>query len=94
MEAQKRREAEFMELVSKLTTELDLSRLLNHVVDPACDMLSCERATVFLNDEKQMSYFLWWEQALALLKYGSPITLVYLALYSSQGKRKYPPCLR
>ena len=57
MEAQKRREAEFMELVSKLTTELDLSRLLNHVVDAATDMLSCERATVFLNDEKTDELF-------------------------------------
>ncbi|MEC7805913.1 MAG: GAF domain-containing protein, partial [Pseudomonadota bacterium] len=57
MEAQKRREAEFMELVSKLTTELDLSRLLNHVVDAATDMLVCERATVFLNDEKTDELF-------------------------------------
>ena len=57
MEAQKRREAEFMELVSKLTTELDLSRLLNHVVDAATDMLGCERATVFLNDEKTDELF-------------------------------------
>ena len=57
MEAQKRREAEFMTLVSKLTTELDLSRLLNHVVDAATEMLNCERATVFLNDEKTDELF-------------------------------------
>ncbi|MBT6306920.1 MAG: GAF domain-containing protein, partial [Rhodospirillaceae bacterium] len=57
METQKRREAEFMTLVSKLTTELDLSRLLSHVVDAATEMLNCERATVFLNDEKTDELF-------------------------------------
>jgi adenylate cyclase len=57
MEIQKRREAEFMTLVSKLTTELDLSRLLKHVVDAATEMLNCERATVFLNDEKTDELF-------------------------------------
>ena len=90
MEAQKRREAEFMELVSKLTTELDLSRLLNHVVDAATDMLSCERATVFLNDEKTDELFSMVGAGLGAFEIRLQITLVFLALYSSQGKHKYP----
>jgi adenylate cyclase len=57
MEAAKQREIEFMNLVSKLTTELDLGTLLNQVVDAATEMLQAERATIFLNDEKTNELF-------------------------------------
>jgi len=58
MEASKQREIEFMNLVSNLTTELDLGTLLNQVVDAATEMLHAERATVFLNDERTNELFL------------------------------------
>ena len=57
MEASKQREIEFMNLVSNLTTELDLGTLLNQVVDAATEMLHAERATVFLNDERTNELF-------------------------------------
>ena len=57
MDAAKQREIEFMNLVSKLTTELDLGTLLNQVVDAATEMLQAERATIFLNDEKTNELF-------------------------------------
>ena len=57
MEAAKQREIEFMNLVSNLTTELDLGTLLNQVVDAATEMLQAERATIFLNDERTKELF-------------------------------------
>ena len=57
MEAAKQREIEFMNLVSNLTTELDLGTLLNQVVEAATEMLQAERATIFLNDEKTNELF-------------------------------------
>ena len=57
METAKHREIEFMNLVSNLTTELDLSKLLNQVVDAATEMLQAERATIFLNDERTNELF-------------------------------------
>ena len=57
MEAAKQREIEFMNLVSNLTTELDLGTLLNQVVDAATEMLQAERATIFLNDERTNELF-------------------------------------
>lgn len=57
IEAAKQREIEFMNLVSNLTTELDLGTLLNQVVDAATEMLQAERATIFLNDEKTNELF-------------------------------------
>ena len=57
IEAAKQREIEFMNLVSSLTTELDLGTLLNQVVDAATEMLQAERATIFLNDERTNELF-------------------------------------
>jgi adenylate cyclase len=57
IEAAKQREIEFMNLVSSLTTELDLGRLLNQVVEAATEMLHAERATIFLNDERTNELF-------------------------------------
>jgi adenylate cyclase len=57
METAKQREIEFMNLVSNLTTELDLGTLLNQVVDAATEMLQAERATIFLNDDRTNELF-------------------------------------
>ena len=44
------KEMQFVELVSSISAELDLSRLLERVVTETCKMLNAERATIFLHD--------------------------------------------
>jgi adenylate cyclase len=53
----RRRETEFLELVSELTSELDLGTLLGRVMAEATKMLDAERSTLFLNDEKTGELF-------------------------------------
>jgi len=52
MTQSRRREVEFLNLVSELTSELELGRLLGRVMVEATRMLGAERTTLFLNDEK------------------------------------------
>jgi adenylate cyclase len=59
MARERQREVEFLNLVSDLTSELELTTLLARVVSEATRMLDCDRTTLFLNDEKTgelMSY--------------------------------------
>src|SRR2546421_1885205 len=49
---ERQREVEFLNLVSDLTSELELTTLLSRVVSEATRMLDCDRTTLFLNDEK------------------------------------------
>ncbi len=46
------KELEFLDLVSNVISELDLSVLLQRVMQEATRMLNAERSTLFLNDEK------------------------------------------
>ncbi|HIA13731.1 MAG TPA: adenylate/guanylate cyclase domain-containing protein [Nitrospirales bacterium] len=50
-------EVEFLDLVSDVTSEIDLSVLLQRVMGEATRMLNAERATLFLNDEKTDELF-------------------------------------
>jgi adenylate cyclase len=43
---------DFLNLVSDLTSELELTTLLSRVVSEASRLLDCDRTTLFLNDEK------------------------------------------
>jgi adenylate cyclase len=52
MSHERRREVEFLNLVSDLTSELELTTLLSRVVSEATRLLDCDRTTLFLNDEK------------------------------------------
>ena len=45
-------EMEFLNVVSDLTSEIDLGTLLRKVMSEATRMLNAERSTLFLNDEK------------------------------------------
>ncbi|MEM8840552.1 MAG: GAF domain-containing protein, partial [Pseudomonadota bacterium] len=45
------REREFLNVVSDMTSDLDLTRLLRKVMSEASRMLDAERSTLFLNDE-------------------------------------------
>jgi len=49
---ERQREVDFLNLVSDLTSELELTTLLSRVVSEATRMLNCDRTTLFLNDEK------------------------------------------
>jgi adenylate cyclase len=52
MSHERRREVDFLNLVSDLTSELELTTLLSRVVSEASRLLDCDRTTLFLNDEK------------------------------------------
>jgi adenylate cyclase len=52
MTRDRQREVDFLNLVSDLTSELELTTLLSRVVSEASRMLDCDRTTLFLNDEK------------------------------------------
>ena len=50
-------EMEFLDIVSDVTSELDLGALLQKVMSEATRMLAAERSTLFLNDEKTGELF-------------------------------------
>ena len=52
VELKRKQELEFLELVSEITGEIDLNKLLQKVMGEATRMLNAERSTLFLNDEK------------------------------------------
>jgi adenylate cyclase len=53
----RRREIDFLNVVSDLTSELDLGRLLGRVMSEATAMLDADRSTLFLHDEKTGELF-------------------------------------
>ena len=53
----RQREVDFLNLVSDLTSELELTTLLSRVVSEATRLLDCDRTTLFLNDEKTGELF-------------------------------------
>jgi adenylate cyclase len=57
MIAARREELEFLDRVSELTADLDLSTMLVKVVTEAARMLQADRATLFLYDEKKGELF-------------------------------------
>ncbi len=57
MTQSRRREIEFLNLVSELTSELELGRLLGKAMSEATRMLDAERSTLFLNDAKTGELF-------------------------------------
>ena len=50
-------EMEFLNVVSDVTSEIDLGALLQRVMGEATKMLTAERSTLFLNDEKTSELF-------------------------------------
>ncbi|MEM6962385.1 MAG: GAF domain-containing protein, partial [Myxococcota bacterium] len=51
------REKEFLNVVTDMTSDLDLTRLLRKVMSEASRMLDAERSTLFLNDEASDELF-------------------------------------
>ncbi|MHC1701943.1 MAG: GAF domain-containing protein [Humidesulfovibrio sp.] len=52
MQASRAKELEFLNVVADVTSEIELGTLLRKVMGEATKMLSAERSTLFLNDEK------------------------------------------
>ncbi|MHC8509271.1 MAG: GAF domain-containing protein [Rhodospirillales bacterium] len=57
MKKSREKEMEFLDLVSDVTSELDLGALLQRVMAEAARMLQADRATLFLNDFKTNELF-------------------------------------
>lgn len=57
MEGKSKREIEFLNVVSEITSELELARLLQRVISETTRMLDAERSTLFINDEKTSELF-------------------------------------
>ncbi len=57
MAKSRQREVDFLNVVSELTTELELGTLLGKVMAEATRMLDADRSTLFLNDEKTGELF-------------------------------------
>jgi adenylate cyclase len=53
MESTRKQELKFLEIVSDITSEIDLNVLLQKVMNEATRMLKADRSTLFLNDEKK-----------------------------------------
>jgi len=52
MDAARKQELEFLDVVSQISSELELSSLLNKIVSTITSMLDAERSSLFINDEK------------------------------------------
>jgi adenylate cyclase len=64
MQKSRELEQEFLDIVSDVTSEIDLNIVLQKVMDEAARMLNAERSTLFLNDEKTGE--LWSEVGVGL----------------------------
>ena len=51
-EKEREKELRFQEIVSEVSTEIDLPTFISKMFDVICNLLDCERASLFLNDEK------------------------------------------
>jgi adenylate cyclase len=57
MLAARQEELKFLDLVSEVTSDMDLGTMLSKVVTEAAKMLQADRATLFLNDDKKNELF-------------------------------------
>ena len=57
MEEARKKELEFMDLVSEISSELELTSLLSKIIATITTMLEAERSSLFINDEKTNELF-------------------------------------
>jgi adenylate cyclase len=57
MEQARKKELEFMDLVSEISSELELTSLLSKIIATITTMLDAERSSLFINDEKTSELF-------------------------------------
>jgi len=86
MQAIRKQEMEFLDIVSEATSDIKLGSLLQKVMGEATRMLNAERSTLFLNDEKSQQ--LWSEvgQGLAALQIRLPNHLGIAGAVFTSGK--------
>jgi adenylate cyclase len=86
---ERQREVDFLNLVSDLTSELELTTLLSRVVSEASRMLNCERTTLFLNDEKTNDLFSYVVDKLELteIRFPNHLGIAGTAFTSGQSIR-------
>jgi len=65
-------EMEFIDIVSEITSEIDLGTLLQKVMLEATKMLNAERSTLFLNDEKTNELFSYVGEGLGAIHIRMP----------------------
>ena len=85
----RQREVDFLNLVSDLTSELELTTLLSRVVSEATRMLDCDRTTLFLNDEKTGDLFSYVVDKLEVteLRFPNHVGIAGAAFTSGQSIR-------
>ena len=88
-------EMEFLNVVSDVTGEIELDKLLAKVMGEATRILKADRSTLFLNDEKTNELF-------SRIAQGSDVSEIRLpnhlgiagAVFTSGEIHQHPPCLR
>jgi adenylate cyclase len=91
MQAIRRQEMEFIDVVSEVTADIKLGSLLQKVMGEATRLLNAERSTLFLNDEKTSE--LWSEvgQGLESVQIRLPNHLASPARCSPRARRSTSP---
>jgi adenylate cyclase len=86
---ERQREVDFLNLVSDLTSELELTTLLSRVVSEATRLLDCDRTTLLLNDEKTGELFSYVVDKLELteLRFPNHLGIAGAAFTSGQSIR-------
>ena len=80
------REREFLNVVTDMTSDLDLTRLLRKVMGEASRMLDAERSTLFLNDEATGELFSHVGEGLSTTEIRLPNTTGIAGTVFSSGK--------
>ena len=57
MEKSRKKEMEFMDIVSQISSELEFNSMLNKALHHICTLLDAERSTLWINDEKTNELF-------------------------------------
>lgn len=86
MHKDRKQEMEFIDIVSEITSEIDLSALLQKVMREATKMLHAERSTLFLNDEKTNELFSYVGEGLGAIHIRLPNHLGIAGAVFTSGK--------
>ena len=86
MHKDRKQEMEFIDVVSEITSEIDLGTLLQKVMREATKMLHAERSTLFLNDEKTNELFSYVGEGLGAIHIRLPNHLGIAGAVFTSGK--------
>jgi adenylate cyclase len=86
MKKSRTQEMEFLDIVSDVTSEIDLGSLLQKVMGEATRMLKAERSTLFLNDEKSNELWSQVGEGLGAVQIRLPNHLGIAGAVFSSGK--------